>query len=427
MILPGGARDGLRLPPGSDRVLQLELRPAGESRSGLMLIVAGERERRRGDQLRAAHARPPGVARAEQRGVRRGGSPPRQRGAVRHAGAELERPDHGAERRSHDRSTRAPRSSACSATPPTRSPASPSPSCCTRTSRAGSCADSPTAPARRGRDEVIDCLLAHKDGSLRHFEILHTDLLDDSAVGGIVLNGRDVSERKAFEEQLAHQAFHDPVTHLANRALFNERVRHAVARSLRERRRHGGAVRRSRRLQDRQRQPRARRRRPRAARGGAADLDQRPRGRHRGPLRRRRVRDPARGRAATCQTAVETAERILDALSRPLQLDDNDLVIRASLGISIAEPGNPDRRRRADPQRRRRDVHRQGRRQGRLPAVRARHARPGGGAPGAARRPPARARARGVRAALPAAGPARATVPSPASRRSCAGVTRAAG
>ena len=85
-----------------------------------------------------------------------------------------------------------------------------------------------------GRDEVIECLLRHQDGSLRHFEILHTDLLADQSVGGIVLNGRDVSERRAFEEQLAHQAFHDPVTHLANRALFNERVRHAVARTLRE-------------------------------------------------------------------------------------------------------------------------------------------------------------------------------------------------
>ncbi|MGH2889022.1 MAG: diguanylate cyclase domain-containing protein, partial [Solirubrobacteraceae bacterium] len=88
--------------------------------------------------------------------------------------------------------------------------------------------------AATGRNEVIECLLRHQDGTLRHFEILHTDLLADASVGGIVLNGRDVSERKAFEEQLAHQAFHDPVTHLANRALFNERVRHAVARTLRE-------------------------------------------------------------------------------------------------------------------------------------------------------------------------------------------------
>src|SRR5207247_5145636 len=47
------------------------------------------------------------------------------------------------------------------------------------------------------------------------------------------LNGRDVSERKAFEEQLAHQAFHDPVTKLANRALFSDRVEHALMRTQR--------------------------------------------------------------------------------------------------------------------------------------------------------------------------------------------------
>ncbi len=41
------------------------------------------------------------------------------------------------------------------------------------------------------------------------------------------------------------------------------------------------------------------------------------------------------------QHAAETAERILEALARPLQLDHNDIMIRASLGISVAEPGNP--------------------------------------------------------------------------------------
>jgi len=82
--------------------------------------------------------------------------------------------------------------------------------------------------------QVLECALRHRDGSVRQFEILYTDLLEDENVGGIVLNGRDVSERKAFEEQLAHQAFHDPVTNLANRALFVERVRHAVSRARRE-------------------------------------------------------------------------------------------------------------------------------------------------------------------------------------------------
>jgi diguanylate cyclase (GGDEF)-like protein/PAS domain S-box-containing protein len=80
---------------------------------------------------------------------------------------------------------------------------------------------------------VIECVLKHRDGTWRQFEVQHTDLLQDEHVRGIVLNSRDVSERKAFEEQLAHQAFHDPVTSLANRALFADRVRHSIQRSLR--------------------------------------------------------------------------------------------------------------------------------------------------------------------------------------------------
>ena len=80
---------------------------------------------------------------------------------------------------------------------------------------------------------VIDCSLRHRDGTWLKFEVQHTDLLQDEHVRGIVLNGRDVSERKAFEDQLAHQAFHDPVTNLANRALFADRVQHSVMRSMR--------------------------------------------------------------------------------------------------------------------------------------------------------------------------------------------------
>jgi diguanylate cyclase (GGDEF)-like protein/PAS domain S-box-containing protein len=67
------------------------------------------------------------------------------------------------------------------------------------------------------------------NGSWLHAEILATNLLHDSTVQGIVLNTRDVSERKRLEEQLTHQAFHDPLTGLANRALFRDRVSHALA------------------------------------------------------------------------------------------------------------------------------------------------------------------------------------------------------
>jgi diguanylate cyclase (GGDEF)-like protein/PAS domain S-box-containing protein len=76
------------------------------------------------------------------------------------------------------------------------------------------------------------------EGSVLHAEIIATNLLDEPAVRGIVLNTRDVSERKRLEQQLLHQAFHDPLTGLANRALFRDRVSHALTLA----RRHGHAI-----------------------------------------------------------------------------------------------------------------------------------------------------------------------------------------
>ncbi len=78
--------------------------------------------------------------------------------------------------------------------------------------------------------EALEFRIRHRDGRLLHAECLVTNLLDNPAVGGIVVNLRDVTERKQFEEQLTHQAFHDPVTDLANRALFRDRVGHALSR-----------------------------------------------------------------------------------------------------------------------------------------------------------------------------------------------------
>jgi diguanylate cyclase (GGDEF)-like protein/PAS domain S-box-containing protein len=72
------------------------------------------------------------------------------------------------------------------------------------------------------------------DGSLLNAELLATNLVDDPTVRGVVLNGRDVSERKRLEQQLMHQAFHDPLTGLANRALFLDRVSHALALARRQ-------------------------------------------------------------------------------------------------------------------------------------------------------------------------------------------------
>ena len=46
---------------------------------------------------------------------------------------------------------------------------------------------------------------------------------------GCILTGRDVSERRQLEQELRHQAFHDSLTGLANRALFEDRLAHALA------------------------------------------------------------------------------------------------------------------------------------------------------------------------------------------------------
>ena len=51
--------------------------------------------------------------------------------------------------------------------------------------------------------------VVHRDGSVRTVETLRTNLMHDPNVRGIVLNTRDITERKQFEEQLEHQALHD--------------------------------------------------------------------------------------------------------------------------------------------------------------------------------------------------------------------------
>jgi diguanylate cyclase (GGDEF)-like protein/PAS domain S-box-containing protein len=74
----------------------------------------------------------------------------------------------------------------------------------------------------------------HADGSWRDFEVVATNLLDQPAVAGIVLNCHDVTDRKALEGQLRELAFHDPLTGLANRALLVDRLGHALARAGRQ-------------------------------------------------------------------------------------------------------------------------------------------------------------------------------------------------
>ena len=70
-------------------------------------------------------------------------------------------------------------------------------------------------------------------GAWRYVELILTNLLRDPDVGGMVATARDIAQRKAFEEQLIEQAFHDPLTQLPNRALFVDRLQQAHVRSAR--------------------------------------------------------------------------------------------------------------------------------------------------------------------------------------------------
>ena len=74
------------------------------------------------------------------------------------------------------------------------------------------------------------------NGSWRWVEATVVNMIDNEAVEGVVANVRDISDRKELEARLAHAATHDPRTGLANRALLLDRLEVALARSRRSHR-----------------------------------------------------------------------------------------------------------------------------------------------------------------------------------------------
>jgi diguanylate cyclase (GGDEF)-like protein/PAS domain S-box-containing protein len=190
-----------------------------------------------------------------------------------------------------------------------------------------------------GRDgenlATVEWRVRHRDGSWRQFEVVNASLLDDDAVRGIVATLRDVTERRALERELEHQAFHDRLTGLANRALFRDRLEHALAR--RNRNQHPVAV-----LLldlddfkvvndslghaagDRLLVLVAERLRGRLR---AADTTARMGGDEFAVL----LDDPA-----AADEATHVAERLIDALAAPYQLDGRELFVRASIGVALA-------------------------------------------------------------------------------------------
>ncbi|WP_433296381.1 diguanylate cyclase domain-containing protein [Actinoplanes sp. CA-030573] len=82
------------------------------------------------------------------------------------------------------------------------------------------------------RDAVVrlQCRVRPAAGEWRWFEFTASNQMHNPALTGVVINARDISQTRAFQEQLAHEAAHDALTGLPNR----RRMQDALDASLRD-------------------------------------------------------------------------------------------------------------------------------------------------------------------------------------------------
>ncbi|MGW3425600.1 putative bifunctional diguanylate cyclase/phosphodiesterase [Streptomyces phaeochromogenes] len=162
--------------------------------------------------------------------------------------------------------------------------------------------------------------------------------------GGLIFNSRDVTERVRLQAQLQHNAEHDPLTDLPNRALFTKRVGQALSgrrssdrgtavlfidldgfKAVNDTIGHQAGdellVQAARRLQD------AVRKSDTASRLGGDEFAALI------------VGDGGRDRTAREHQIFELADRLRVTLSQPYTIDGNDVRVAASIGVAFSEPG----------------------------------------------------------------------------------------
>ncbi|OJW95062.1 EAL domain-containing protein [Thiobacillus sp. 65-1402] len=86
----------------------------------------------------------------------------------------------------------------------------------------------------RGEAATVECGIEMPRMGLRHFHVRMVPERDmENRVVSVLVIARDISERKRHEDQLLHQARHDALTELPNRALILDRLRQAISHAQR--------------------------------------------------------------------------------------------------------------------------------------------------------------------------------------------------
>ena len=85
--------------------------------------------------------------------------------------------------------------------------------------------------SRGQMDRAVEFRVIRSDGEWRTLEAIGKNCLDVPAVQGIIVNTRDITDRKNIEERVQYLAFHDALTGLPNRSLMQDRVSQAISRA----------------------------------------------------------------------------------------------------------------------------------------------------------------------------------------------------